>query len=85
MLNSLGLPDYTHAYSDENGFVDASDFHAMAISYAIDREMGVDASEWIDNEFPDSDLDALLQGDDWMDAMEARSKAMDMMEAGIVG
>ena len=79
------IPSYVHAYSNANGFVDASDFHAMAINFAIEREMSVDPLEWIDNEFPDSDLDALLQGDDWMDAMEARAKAMGMMESGIVG
>ena len=35
-----GLPSYAVAHSDENGFVDASEFEAMAINYAIEQEMG---------------------------------------------
>ena len=40
------LPSYNECRSDENGFVDAADFHAMAINYAIEREMGLTWEIW---------------------------------------
>ena len=35
------LPSYAFCLSDENGFVDMSDFVCMAINYVIEKELGL--------------------------------------------
>ena len=40
------LPSYAFCRTD-NDFVDASDFHAMAINYAIEKEMETEKGEKI--------------------------------------
>ena len=40
-IGKMNLPSYAFCRSDENGFVNMSDFVAMAINYAIEREMGL--------------------------------------------
>lgn len=35
------LPSYAFCLSDENDFVDMSDFVCMAINYVIEKEMGL--------------------------------------------
>lgn len=69
------LTSYASCQSDANGFVDASDFLAMAINYAIEQEMNA-ADPYIglleDVEFGVAEFG----DDDWMDAMESRVDAM---------
>lgn len=38
---NMNLPSYAFCVSDENGFVDFADFYAMAINFAIEKEMGL--------------------------------------------
>lgn len=82
------LTSYASCQSDANGFVDASDFLAMAINYAIEQEMNAADPYLV---LLDEVSDALAGYDDWMDAMESRvdamalqAKVMEEMEAGNV-
>jgi len=66
---------YAHAYSVD-GFVDAADFEAMAINYAIERDIP---------SFEGEDEDFVL-GDEYgayLDELEARDRAMLDMENNI--
>ena len=69
----VGLDSMAFCVSDENGFVDAADFDAMAINFEIERDM------------LNMELDMAMEQNAWIDELEARNREMDMVELGLKG
>lgn len=69
LLTQDGLQSFAVAHSVDN-FVDASDFEAMAINFAIEQEMA-------------DDTDLFNEGlDEWMDNMERQIQLEAIIESG---
>ena len=69
--NICEIPSRAFCVSDENGFVSASDFRAMAINFEIEREQ------------LNFELDLQAEQNAWYDELEAANRASDMMELGL--
>lgn len=72
LLTQDGLQSFAVAHSVDN-FVDASDFEAMAINYAIEQEMaddtpfGPDYDTWLDDMERQIQLEAIIESGDVCD------------------
>jgi len=69
--NIVGIESRAFCVTDESGFVSASDFHAMAINFEMEREM------------LNFELDLQAEQNAWYDELEAANHASDMMELGL--